>query len=288
MTQLPALTNIEKALTSDKALTNLKMALGANSDLEQAKMFCAGILNEIRRSEGQEYGDLTKCSTDSIIHAMLDAAKFKVAIDGRKHAHLEVRWNKDRKTNEAILQIDTNGLVAKIAEHYPDLQVTDVAVFEGDTFEIRDIDGAAGYTHTSKNPFQGVDKLLGIAVQISYTDNGKKVVIVEVVSKTDLLAMQAKAKGFAWKEFPIERMRTAAIKRACKWSFRKITGLREIIDYDNTKNFDLNKAAANSPNIIDNLNKEIAPPKPQAAITSQPEVQAQVIEAEEEIVTEET
>ncbi len=268
MSNLPA---IQQTLNSKIALENLRMAIGKNADMEEAKEYAAGVLNEIRRSEGNEYGDLTVCSPDSIVHAMLDAAKFKVKIDGRKLAHLEVRYNKNRKCSEASLMIDTNGFVFKIAEQYPDVVFSDVTIFEGDEFEIVEKDGLSEWIYKSKNPFQSLDKLIGIAVKISYTENGTRIQTVEPISKAELLVMQSKGKGTAWKEFPLERMRTAAIKRACKWHFRKITGLVDIIDYDNQRTIDMQKPAQpEKPNIIDNLNAALIP-APTEVIEQKPE-----------------
>jgi hypothetical protein len=50
-------------------------------------------------------------------------------------------------------------------------------------------------------------------------------------------------------------MKTAAIKRACKWHFRKVTSLKEIIHYDDQ--ITIEKAVSNSPNVVDNLNEQI-------------------------------
>lgn len=222
----------------EQQLEQLAKTLGESSVTERAKLYARSVLNEITRTQGNEFGDLTKCSPESIVQSMLDGARFGVMIDGRKLAHLESRYNKDRKCNEATLQIDTNGFVAKISEVYPDVSFTDVAVFDGDVFQVSDVDGVSDYKYISKNPFQSVDKLLGVAVKIRYTDNGKTHQSIELVSKSDLAAMQSKAKGNAWRDFPLERMKTAALKRACKWHFRKITGLKEIIEFDNTNNYD--------------------------------------------------
>lgn len=259
------LVTIEKELTSPAVTNKLIVALDLRPEDEAAQReaykFASSVLAEVKRSEGDDYGDLTKCTPDSIVMAMIDAATYKVAIDGRKLAHLEKRGNK------AILQIDTNGFVAKIKERYPDFEHTVTAVFQGDERSISGKDGKKTYTHTTKDPFAGPDKLEGFLVWISYTNHGgEKVSDVHTVSKAEMLVIQSKGKGTAWKTFPLERMKTAALKRACKWHFRQDATLQKMVDYDNQNNFDLQAATPVRKTIVDNINENVtAASAPQAA-----------------------
>lgn len=265
---------IEEALNSKTTMRNLMLAFGAENSADaaaanEARRYVSSALAEIRRSAGAEFGDLTVCSPDSIVQAVTDAAKYRVEIDGRKLAHFESRWNKKRQCNEAILQIDTPGFVAKIAEAFPDVDYSTSTVFEGDDLTITEKDGNKDYELVRKNPFcSDVAKLLGVVVKISYTEKtGRFVQHVDTVSKTDLLAMQAMGKGTAWKNWPIERMRTAALKRCCKWHFKKLALLNDLIEYDNKNNYELTNGPAvpaSAGTVIDNLNNELSKKKPAA------------------------
>jgi len=256
---------IEQKVKSATTMNRLAMALGYEAGTDDgknaARKYAASVLAEIEKSSGAEYGDLTVCSADSVAQAMIDAANFRIQIDGRKFAHMEVRYNKGRKCSEAILQVDTNGFVAKIAEAFPDVEYSTSAVFDGDDLKITEQGDNKDYMLVRKNPFcSDVDKLQGVVVRISYTDkSGRRVNYVDTVNKTDLLAMKAAGKGMAWKTWTIERMRTAALKRCCKWHFRKLSLLQEMIEYDNKKNYDLEKPAItpSAGSVIDNLNKSL-------------------------------
>lgn len=267
---------ITEALHSKETMRNLMLALtsGASGSTDiaaanDARRYIASALAEIRRSQGQEFGDLTVCSPDSIVQAVTDAVKFRVEIDGRKLAHFESRWNKKRGCNEAILQIDAPGFVAKIAEAFPDVDYSTSTVFEGDELTITEKDGTKDYTLVRKNPFcSDVSKLQGVVVKIAYTSKtGRLIQHVDTVNKADLLAMKAKGKGLAWKDWEIERMRTAALKRCCKWHFRKLALLADMIAYDNANSFDLTdtpSVPASAGTVIDNLNNELSKKKPAA------------------------
>src|SRR5579872_2233199 len=75
ITMAGELQTIEKTLTSDLSMRKLMIALGQNATEADAREYAGGILNEVRRSAGQEYGDLTTCSPDSIIQAMVDRSE---------------------------------------------------------------------------------------------------------------------------------------------------------------------------------------------------------------------
>ena len=102
---------IEQQLTSKDVTNRLAVALGLDPADEKAQTeafkFASSVLAEVKKSEGAQYGDLTKCTPGSICQAMIDAANFRIAIDGRKLAHLESRWDSNLKGNVASLQIDT-------------------------------------------------------------------------------------------------------------------------------------------------------------------------------------
>lgn len=262
--QKNALAVIEEKLTSKEVTQRLAVTLNLDPQDEKAQKeaykYASSVLAEVKKTQGAEYGDLTKCTPDSICMSMIDAAQFRIAIDGRKLAHLESRWDKNVKANVATLQIDTNGFVAKIKEQYPDAVFSITPVFQGDSLKISGTDGQKTFTHESKDPFAGVDKLTGIVVSITYTNQGgEKIRDVQTISAADLKAIQAKGKGLAWRDFTLERMKTAALKRACKWHFRQNTTLDLLIDYDNKQNYDLTAPAAPvRKTIVDNINASVS------------------------------
>lgn len=259
-----ALAIIGKQLKSEDVTKRLTLALNLSPDDEKAKTeaykYALSAYHEIARTVGQEYGDLTKCTPDSLCRAVIDAATFRLAFDGRKLAHIESRFDKAVGSNVATLQIDTNGFVAKIKEHFPDAQFRTFPVYDGDTFHITGTADAQNFEHMQADPFAPITKLKGVVAVISYTDHDKAIRTVHVVPKSDLDAIKSKGKGKAWQEFPLERMQTAALKRSCKWHFRQ-TVLQDLIRYDNEKNFDMEAQPA-SPvrsSIIENINQSIEP-----------------------------
>lgn len=267
---------IEKKLTSEDTTKKLVLALGLKPEDEaahtEAFKFASSVLAEVARSAGG-YGDLTKCIPDSIVQAMIDAAQFKVQIDGRKLAHIESRYDKDRGGNVAILQIDTNGLWAKVKEFYPDAQGNVSAVFKGDPMpKITGIDGQKSVSFTSENPFGTSKDVVGFFVYLTYTSAGQKVSDVHTVNMEEMNGIAAMGKGNAWKNQPLERMKTAALKRALKWHFRQNATIQSLVDYDN-KNFDLDTQPATPvrKSIVDNIN---------ATVTGTP--QPEIMEAEYE------
>jgi hypothetical protein len=83
---------------------------------------------------------------------------------------------------------------------------------------------------------------------------------VQAVPVGDLKKMQQQSKSKAWGTYTIERMKTAALKRATKWHFRQNATLQALVDYDNKENYDLNKPATPVRNsIVDNINAGTAP-----------------------------
>lgn len=289
------LTVIEQTFKDPKFQNEI--ALRANLDTRkedeqrEAMSYMASALAEIQKSEGSEYGDLTKCHPDSLKSAVLDAATFKIKLDGRKLAHMESRWDKNRKCQVASLMIDTNGYIAKINEAYPDATFDITTVYDGDKIKITGSENAKHMEYECNDPFASVDKIKGFAVVIKYTTpKGGKVCDVHLVSKSDMDNIAAMGKGHAWKKFPLERMKTAALKRACKWHFRKgtISGVvHQMFDYDNKENFEIeNKASHTRSTIVDNINRAIE--KKSAPEQSEPESEEsdEVIEAEVEEVIE--
>lgn len=256
-----ALAVVQQTLKSQETINQLILAGSLTNDetgINQANKYIASIMGEIERTEGSEK-PLSQCDIGSIRQTLIDSMRFKVPIDGRKMAHIDVRWNKSKSCNEAILQIDTNGFVAKIAEHYPDFHITATPVFQGDDLEI--LDGGT-VKHKQKNPLcSDLTKLEGMIVKCSYTKGGRFIQDAIPVTKQDLFAMKAASKAQnVWNTWAIERMKTAAIKRICKWNFRQIQGVQDIIDHDNKQNYEVAAVDVKTVNVIDNINSILGEP----------------------------
>jgi recombinational DNA repair protein RecT len=256
------LTVIEKALTSKDVTNQLTAALGLDPEDEKSKTeafaYASSVLAEIKKTAGDKKRDLTVCSPDSICQAMIDAAQFQIAIDGKQHAHL-VKYG-----NKATLQIGYRGYIAKITEHFEDADFTAEAVFKDDVLNVTDDGGYQSYTLEKADPFaDGWDNLTGVLVRMSYTKGGDKYQKITLVSKGDLTKIRGVAKqDFIWRQWPIEKAKAAAIKRACKIQFSDVMGLQEMVKYDNEHHFDVSKKPEASPtrsSIIDNINKANAP-----------------------------
>lgn len=245
---------IEQTLTSDDTVNQLILSGSLPRDangITEANKYIASILGEIQRTEFTDK-KLSLCAPDSLRQTLIDSIRFKIPIDGRKMAHIDVRGNR------AALMIDTNGFVAKIVEHYPDFHIAVTTAFEGDDVIILK-DGTC--EHTQRDPFcSDLSKLKGMIVKCSYTKGDRFIQESVVVNKQDLLSMKEAGKftQSLWNKWTLERMKTAAIKRVCKWHFRQIQGLQDIIEYDN-KNYDLEKPIENKTvSALDSINSVLS------------------------------
>ena len=235
------------------------MALGYNADDEAGKKeafkYAASVLAEVEKTAGDDKKDLTVCVPHSIAQTMIDAARFRVMIDARQHAHI-VKYGKN-----ATLQIGYRGYIAKLKEHYPDADFTVEPIFEGDKFSVSDDNGYQSYKMEKASPFgDNPEKMVGVFCCISYTNGDRKIQKITTMSKNEIGKVRKAAKqDFIWAQWFLEKAKVAVIKRACKVHFAAITGLQELIRYDNEHNFQIEKPEqeVKPGGIIDNLNKTI-------------------------------
>lgn len=267
-----SLTLIEQKLTSPDVTNRLIVALGLPPNDEKAQSeafrYASSVLAEIRKVDGDPKRSLSGCTPDSIIQSMIDAANFKLAIDGKQHAHL-VKYG-----NNATLQIGYRGYIAKISEHFKDADFTAEAVFKGDVLAMSDNGGFQTYTLSKADAFaDGWQNLQGVVVRLSYSKGGERFQKVTAVSKSDLEKIRKSAKqDFVWNQWPIEKAKAAAIKRACKIQFADVMGLQEVIRYDNEMHFTpIADASPTRSSIIDNINKTVTPPTIEHEPTPEPE-----------------
>jgi recombinational DNA repair protein RecT len=216
-------------------------------------------LAEIEKTAGDPKKDLTICNPQSVAQCMIDAASFKMKIDGRQHAHL-VKYG-----NNCTLQIGYRGYLAKIKEHYPDADFVVTPIYEGDQLEITDNNGDQDYKLVKKNAFaDGDNGFKGILFVVTYTDNGRLIRRVNTVPKSRIdRARKAAKQDFVWSSDYIEKAKAAAIKASCKIHFASLSGLSDVMSYDNERNYDPEKERREtqmeeqSSSIINNLNSEI-------------------------------
>lgn len=252
---------IEQTIKAPQNMNRLAMALGVGTGkngLEQARPYAASVLAEVEKTAGDSKKDLTVCNPHSIVQCMVDAASFKMKIDGRQHAHL-VKFG-----NACTLQIGFRGYLAKIKEHYPDADFVVTPIYEGDTLTVTDNNGAQDYKLEKKNTFRdGPEGLQGILFVVTYTENGRLIRRVNTVPKSRIdRARKAAKTDFVWSSDYIEKAKAAAIKASCKVLFASLSGLQEVMSYDNDHNYDPEKErkadqTERAPSIIDNLNAEI-------------------------------
>lgn len=278
---------ITQTIRSETNMNRLTMALGYSATdtagKEKARAYASSVLSEIEKSAGDPKKDLTGCNAHSIAQTMIDAAKFKMMIDGRQHAHL-VKYG-----NNVQLQIGYRGYLAKIKEHYPDADFVVEPIYEGDNLDIWHENDTQHYTLKKASVFNdGPEKLQGILFSVSYTDNGRFVRKVQAVPKSRIERAKGAAKqGFIWGTDYIEKAKAAAIKAACKIHFASLSGLSDVINYDNAHNFDPEKEASDKPeapkgpSIIDNLNAKLVPAEIIEAEIVEESTPSQVVEKQE-------
>ena len=257
---------IENTIKAPATMNRLAMALGYSATdtagKEKARSYAASVLAEIEKSRGDSKKDLTVCNPMSIAQTMIDAASFKIKIDGRQHAHL-VKYG-----NNVTLQIGYRGYLAKIKEHYPDADFVVEPIYEGDDLHIWHENDTQHYTLKKASVFNdGPEKLKGVLFAVTYTDAGRLVRKVNAVPKSRIeRAKKAAKQDFIWGTDYIEKAKAAAIKASCKIHFASLSGLSDVIQFDNTHNFDQAKEEAapepsKGPSIIDNLNSQIVEPQ---------------------------
>lgn len=231
---------IQNNLRAKEVGVRVRLALGYGENdpagKDEAHKYISSVLMEIQKTVGDAKRDLSVCTTESIIQSMIDAASFRLPIDGRKLAHL-VKYG-----NKAQFQVGVRGYLYKIAEHYKDVDFTAEPIMEGDVFEVDDRDGFQSYTHKKANPLDDdMKNMRGIFACLSYsTKSGQRYQKVLPMAMSEVNKIRGKAKqDFIWSEWFVEKAKVAALKRLCKLHFATAQGLDELIQYDNRTNFDL-------------------------------------------------
>ena len=247
---------IDATIKSQKTMNRLAMALGyddaQNDDRgkKEAVKYASSVLAEVEKNK-----DIQRCSPESVVQCMIDAAQFKISIDGRQHAHI-ISYG-----STASLQIGYRGYLKKLSEYYDNVDFTAEPIFDGDEFSVHDEDGFQKYHLKKSNPFMDdKDKLQGVFVCISYEKNGRKFQKISSMSKEEIEKIRSTAKSKnIWDKWYLEKAKVAAIKRACKIHFASIQGIQEMAQYDNTENHVLNNKGVSEVEVNDSdqLTKEL-------------------------------
>jgi recombinational DNA repair protein RecT len=250
---------ISDTLRSPQTLRRVALAIGeTDSEQTQAKRYAASVLAELEKMAlDSKKSQILNCSPQSIAQTMIDAAKFRLMIDGRQHAHI-VQYG-----SNATLQLGYRAYLFKVKEAYPDADITVRPIYHGEIVHIKDDNGFQTYTVESEvDPFDTKEEMLkGVLVAVTYTDGGRQVSKAMPILKSRIdRAKNAAKQDFIWKSDYIEKAKAAAIKAAFKIMFTQIQAMQEMIDFDNKAHFDVDRPRIEdkSGSIIDNLNQSLA------------------------------
>lgn len=255
------LTVISETLRAPETTGKLMLALGHDDPKDpqaknDAKRYAASVLAELEKMAlDPKKREIVNCTPQSIVQTMVDAAKFRLMIDGRQLAHI-VKYG-----NNATLQIGYRGFIAKVAEHYQDADITVFPVYEGDEIVISGADGFDRYQHKRANAFNdGEAGFKGIVAALYYRKGDREFQKVITMSKNEIAKVRKVAKqDFVWSSWFIEKAKAAAVKRICKLQFAELSVLQEMIAYDNRRHFDIDKPIEDTKpgSIVDNLNQSL-------------------------------
>lgn len=257
MNQVAPYEQISHALRSDQTMGRLTLALGldgSKESMKEARKYASSVLMEIERNLGDPKKDISGCTPNSIVQTMIDAARMRIFIDNRQHAHI-IKYG-----DKATLQIGYRGYIHKIKEHFPDADFSYGSIYEGDEFKVSSENGFDDYNLKVADPFEDrIEKLKGVYVAISYTVNGEPKQKVTTLSIREINKIKKSSKqDYVWNAWFQEKAIVAAIKRACKVNFASIKEISEIAEYDNKthfKPFNDRKPDVQSDNPFETMNK---------------------------------
>jgi len=232
----------------------LKSELGTNHS-----KYVISVLNEIRKTIGDDKKDLSKCTPLSIESAIKQACDLQLEIDGKQHCHL-VKYNKNIGTiespkwiSEAQLQVGYRGFIYSIKRAYLDANIDCKLVYEGDLFVVKSEEDTTTYSLEIKDPFAKREKIIGGYCYISYTLGERLVSFCETMSLAQINKIKGKAKQDSiWQEWFEEKAKIAIIRRACKIHFSGIQQIQKITEFDN-QDYDLQKVVEPIIESIDSL-----------------------------------
>lgn len=122
-------TEIKDLILSENFKKQIKFALGKGKDIEK---YVRGVLTTIALNP-----DLQKCSKDSILKSILNAAQLDLEVDSKGHGYLVPYWNKDTNNTDCQFIAGYKGYIAKARKSKMVARITTEAVYQNDTFEVQ-------------------------------------------------------------------------------------------------------------------------------------------------------
>lgn len=231
------LTRLKDYMTMPSVLDNFTRFGGTDG----ARNYVGSVLNEIRKSTGDSEKDLTKATPESIINTCIDAASMGLFIDGRKHAFLVKRWNKNIAAEEVTLQIGYPGYLARLDQQLKGFVAVVELVYTGDEFSTAQEGSKASFTHRRLNPFdiRADSDVVGAYAYLEWQEGERVVSKMTTIDKNEIAKMRKAATMSAiWNNWFGEMAKKSAIRRACKYNFAALT--HDLDERDNDS-FDLSK-----------------------------------------------
>lgn len=252
MNQITPYQAIEQKLISASNVKSLNAILGG----KRGHQYALSVLAEIKKTIGDPRKDLSKADPTSILFAARDAAKLRLEIDGRQHAHLV------KDGDKVQLQIGYRGYLARLQSSLQGFAAHVECVYKGDTVEVVQ-DGMNGHVkHIKGNPFGTLtdQDIIGVYAQLSYLAGNNRVTFVTTMNRAEIDKIRRSAKtGDIWNAWFTEKAKVACIRRACKAHFSAVTHDLDALD---NEAFDLNNTtavnAASTATLITTVQEEAA------------------------------
>ena len=240
---------LRESITAGGTIKSLNTILGKG----RGKEYAVSVLAEVKRSIGTK-NDLTRCTPESIIMSMRNAAAMRLAIDGRQHVHL-INYG-----GTATLQIGYRGYLARLQEALPGFAAQVECVYRGDTISVRRNGLMELVTHERTEPF-GERKdadVIGVYAQISFDAGTERVSHVVTMNRAEIDKVRGCAKDTSfWNKWFTEKAKVACLRRACKMHFASVTHDLDAADNDNFDGSAATEAAQDkAANINERLNAQ--------------------------------
>jgi phage RecT family recombinase len=237
---------IRSKITDPNLVKSLSTILGK----KRGKEYAVSVLAEVKKSEGTK-NDLTKCTPDSIMFCMRDAAKLRISLDGRQHAHI-INYG-----GKATLQIGYRGYLARLQESLTGFAAQVECVYSGEKVNVKRDGFIETVTHERPDCFgQRKDAdIIGVYAQISYDAGSARVSHVVTMNRAEIEKIKGCAKDRTfWGNWFSEKAKVAVLRRACKMHFGAVTFDLDAADNSDFDESAAERAAASTSTLIDAVN----------------------------------
>lgn len=220
---------LKKEIETTDAMAMISACLGKPANDPKVFKFIASAMMYIQSKVGTK-GDVSKCTKQSIITSLIDAATAGLAVDNRHYACLIAYKDNAAGTLVCSYQPEWRGYVAKIKEADHSAKVTSALIYKGDRFSHVSKNGEAFYTHERDNSIADrIEDMTGAYCYIK-TDTGSS---IEVMSRFELDKVRKSSKaGFAyiWNDWPHEQYKKTITRRGCKMGFTEAVADLDAMD----------------------------------------------------------